>query len=75
MIRKSKENFYKSAISDGAGDSKKLWNTLKDIVPNNPAKTPSSIIVDDNVFTHSHDIANGFNHHFTSVADNLNTVK
>ena len=74
MIRKSKENFYKSSISDGTGDSKKLWKTLKDIVPTNPAKTPSSIIVDDTVLTHSHDIANGFNYHFTSVAKNLSTV-
>lgn len=33
MVRQAKEEFYKHSVSECAGNSKKLWKTLSDILP------------------------------------------
>ena len=48
-----------------------MWKALNDILPSKSSSTPSSIVVNGNVLSGNEDIANGFNDHFSSVADVL----
>ena len=48
-----------------------MWKALNDILAFKSSSTPSSIVVNGNVLSGSEDIANGFNDHFSSVADVL----
>ena len=71
MIRKSKEYYFKNTVRQGIGNSGKMWKALNDILPSKSSCTPSSIVVNGNVWSGNEDIANGFNDHFSSVADVL----
>ena len=71
MIRKSKEYYFKNAVRQCIGNSSKMWKALNDILPSKSSSTPSSIVVNGNVLSCNDDIANGFNDHFSSVADVL----
>ena len=71
MIRKSKEYYFKNTVQQGIGNSGKMWKALNDILPSKSSSTPSSIVVNGNVLSGNEDIANGFNDHFSSVADVL----
>ncbi|XP_072028290.1 uncharacterized protein [Amphiura filiformis] len=71
MIRKAKETYCKQSVSQNAGDSKKMWKALNDILPHKASPSPSSITIDDEVCTSVNDIANGFNKYFTGVAAKL----
>ena len=71
MIRNSKEYYFNNTVQQGIGNSGKMWKALNDILPSKSSSTPSSIVVNGNVLSGNEDIANGFNDHFSSVADVL----
>ena len=72
LIRKAKENYYKSKI-ENANDSKKKWQIINDIMGRDKkAEMPTSFIINDNINKNPDDIAQGFNDYFCNIASVLN---
>ena len=71
IIRTAKRDYYNMLITRGSNDSRRLWQTLRGVIPSKNQSNPSSIVIDDTVLNSDVDIANGFNRHFTSVASKL----
>ena len=72
LMREAKRDYFTNEINESAGDSKKMWSTLKKLLPNKkgsvsstlpPTTKGESILVNDN------------NHHFTNIGTTCNTLK
>lgn len=72
-VKECKELYYKQKLSDCAGNSKKQWNVINDILGNNSAQSKIESILDTNgsKLTNMKDIANRFNHHFVNITSGL----
>ena len=72
-----KKNYCNDAIVDNMNDSKKLWKTIKKIVPSSSKTSsgPTSILSKDDkciqATTDSKNMANEFNKYFTSIGNEL----
>jgi hypothetical protein len=67
-----KKTFYSKSIADNVKDSRKLWATLKKILPNKSSSTAHSVKTSKDGFTSSaKDTANVFNEYFTSIGSTL----
>ena len=73
IIRASKKNYYQQRISSYNGDSKKTWQTLKEIMSCQKSKTCviQSLKVENQILSNQTDISNGLNDFFTSVGSNI----
>ena len=66
-----KKKYYEKSINDNKHDSKRLWKTLKKIIPSNKAPSVNNIIDSSNCIKTGKDVANSFNQYFTSVGEDL----
>ena len=69
LMRKEKETYYKTLISNSNKDPKGIWSTLKKLLPK-PSKTPNNIEIDEKITSPSK-IANHFNSYFATIASKL----
>ena len=67
MITASKTEYYKTLIETNQGNSKKLWQYLRDIIPKCAKQLSSSLIDGTKKLTDPQDIAEKFNDFFTSI--------
>jgi hypothetical protein len=67
-----KGNYYKIKLENNQNNPKKLWKTLKEMLPNESSNsTLSSLKVDDRDITKNVEMANQLNSFFSSVGDKL----
>ena len=71
LARKSKTNFFKSAIQNSKGDSKTMWSHVNKLFPKTKSSGISSLKIDGRLITTPKDRANKFNTFFVSIGDNL----
>ena len=72
-IRQVKEEYYTSLIEDNMLNPKKLWQTLKSLLPNSKSSSPKELIVDGASVNDPKGIADSFNDYFTSIGQMLTT--
>ena len=60
-LKKLKRDYFEAAIKDAGTDSRKLWKTVKTIIPSSQHNPISSIRVGETVTNDSDVIANQFN--------------
>ena len=71
LIRKAKENYYKSKLEQ-ANDSKKKWELINGILGRkNKTSVQTSFSFHDRTTTKNDEISEGFNDYFCSIADTL----
>ena len=70
-LRQVRRNYYTDKIENAQGCPKRIWKTLKELLPRRQNAAPSSVNYNGESFTDSFDIASAFNTHFTSIANNL----
>ena len=70
-LRQVRKNYYTDKIENAQGCPKRIWKTLKELLPRRQNAAPSSVNYNGESFTDSFDIASAFNTHFTSIANNL----
>ena len=71
QIKNARNEFYKSQIMENANSPKQLWKCLKQLLPKNATTTTRQLNIDNSKTPEPKDIANAFNHHFTTVAEHL----
>ena len=69
-MRKEKETYYKTLISNSNKDPKGIWSSLKKLLPK-PSKTPNNIEIDEKITTSPSKIANHFNSYFATIGSKL----
>ena len=71
-IRVAKNQYYKNKLNGSAGDAKKTWKVINEVLkPNKQSNDVTSFKVDDKILTDSSEIANSFNEFFTSIGSKL----
>ena len=74
-IRTSQKIYTRNKIAGCFGDSRKLWNTLKDSLNlPNKSNSVSQLLVNDEIITDPVQIANAFNSYFSSIGPSLATT-
>ena len=72
LIKECKSNYYKSIIMDAKGDSKKLWSTIRELTGSKKGNSePKKLSVENNIISNPVQIAQTFNEHFASVAEQV----
>ena len=72
LIKKSKADYYQSVIEANMGDSKKLWNILREIAPTEKSTCPVTITgANDETLSDPNAIANSFNEFFVNIASSV----
>ena len=68
-----KKRYFESSIKENRHDSKKLWKTIKKVLPNTKTCTAANIVnpVDKSNVPTGKDTDNSFNQFFTSVGEDL----
>ena len=66
-----KKNFYNKEIENNLKDSKKLWKTIKKVIPNKTKNSVGNIKTENRNTTNDTDTANVFNNYFTSIGTKL----
>ena len=68
-----KKRYFERSIKENRHDSKKLWKTIKKVLPNTKTCTVANIVnpVDNSNVPTGKDTANSFNQFFTSVGEDL----
>ena len=51
LVRKGKTAYYKQRIESNIGNSKKLWNLIKDLAPEKSKVSPTTLKDDDVIIT------------------------
>ena len=76
MIRRAKRNHFKKCFTDSVGDTRKTWNTIKNVLNNKCSKKELTRIlnVDDVNLTDDRNIAQSFCEFFTSIGSELDTL-
>lgn len=70
-IRKAKENYYKQKLEGCAGNSKKTWEILNNIMGKSNNQLPTSIKLFDKTSSTNLEIAESINNYFCNIASNL----
>ncbi len=63
MMKEAKREYYTNKIDDSAGDTKNMWKTLKELLPNKKGNVTTLPTTSDNDMQ----LANDFNKHFSSI--------
>ena len=73
IIRKGKSEFIANKIEEHKGDSKKLWQQLKNLGYSNSSSEASKMVlkVENKLYFEEDKVANIFNDFFTTVATKL----
>ena len=66
-----KKNYYNTEIENNLKNSKKLWKTIRKVIPGKNKSSITNIKVHDKVTTNDKDTANVFNDYFTTIGSNL----
>ena len=66
-----KKNYYNTEIENNLNNSKKLWKTIRKVIPGKNKSSITNIKVHDKVTTNDKDTANVFNNYFTTIGSNL----
>ena len=66
-----KKNYYNTEIENNLNNSKKLWKTIRKVIPGKNKSSITNIKVHDKVTTNDKDTANVFNYYFTTIGSNL----
>ena len=66
-----KKNYYNTEIENNLNNSKKLWKTIRKVIPGKNKSSITNIKVHDKVTTNDKDTANVFNDYFTTIGSNL----
>ena len=74
LIRDAKKKYYTSKIEKNKGNTKEIWNCLKDINKVADTQIISKIKNIDTTYNKPKDIANALNNHFVNVAKQFNTT-
>ena len=70
-IHMAKSDYYHTQLNKYKKDTRKTWDTLKDILNKNKNSKHSHLFTKNNKkITHPRDIAEGFNEHFSSIIGN-----
>ena len=70
-IHMAKSDYYHTQLNKYKKDTRKTWDTLKDILNKNKNNKHSHLFTKNNKkITHPRDIAEGFNEHFSSIIGN-----
>ena len=72
LIQKSKQNFYAKAFEKASGDMRRTWSIINDLRGKNQMTSSYCIKDGNSVINDDKAIANKFNEHFCSLAENLN---
>ena len=73
-IEHTKRNYYNQKIQQTKGNSKKLWQTINDIITIKNNKQPTQLNIcneSNNIITDSHQVSNLFNHYFSTIGTEL----
>ena len=70
-IREAKSNYYANKFETEANNSQKTWKTINNILKRGNTKKTNLLSKDEIKITNPSDIANEFNHYFTTIADKL----
>ena len=73
-IEYTKRNYYNQKIQQTKGNSKKLWQTINDIITIKNNKQPTQLKIcneSNNIITDSHQVSNLFNHYFSTIGTEL----
>ena len=69
---KLKKEYFENKLNEAGKDSKKLWKTLRSVLPNKTDQSGAdSMVNDNNVVTDPKDIANIFNSYFANIGESL----
>ena len=72
LIKKAKCDYYQSFIEANMSDSKKLWEILREISPNDKSAGPVTISEPDGeLLTEPKDIADSFNDYFANISSSI----
>ena len=72
LIKKSKQNYYSVTLQRVSGNMKKTWSIINDLRGKNQTSSAFCIRDGNSITTDDNAIANKFNEHFCSLAENLN---
>ena len=77
LIRDAKTTYYKTCVEDHKGDSKKLWQYLRDIIPTNLKTAPSSLRnnSDNSSISDPEDMCEHFNNFFSTIVNQYIAVQ
>lgn len=71
LIRKAKQQYFKEELNSNKGNSKAIWEILRNAQSNDPQQknkhTPQMIIMNEKKVSDTFEIANTFNKFFTSI--------
>jgi hypothetical protein len=73
-LRKAEDSYYAKLIDDNKKNIRAMWQIFGPIIKNKKSdkiKTITSLLIDKQEITDKQIIANKFNEHFTSIANNL----
>ena len=70
LNKKLKKNYCTNAINDNVNNSKKLWGTIRKLIPKN-VSTVSKVKTNNGFTSNDEETASQFNDYFTTVGNNL----
>lgn len=71
LIRSAKRSFYRDSINSNLDDPKNLWRIIRNIAPSKSLNLPSHLVVGENTYDDSIDIANLFNEYFANITTSV----
>ena len=73
-IRKAKADHYKMKLDQSAGDTKKTWQILNDVLHRNNKQKADKVLIDEKEINDPNVITNEFNKYFTNIGENLSRL-
>ena len=73
VIRSSKTMHYQRYFTENAGNIKKTWSGIKNIINirSTSASMPAAMLIDKKISSDPRDMAEGFNNYFSTIAEKL----
>ncbi|XP_071944256.1 uncharacterized protein [Antedon mediterranea] len=71
LSKSLKRDYINNKLKDNVNDTKTLWKTMKDFLPNKKKQTKTTLNVNGNEINNPTDIANHFNKYFCSISNEL----
>ena len=71
LVRKGKTTYYKKLIESNIGNSRKLWNFIKDLAPEKSKVSPTTLKDGDVILSNLQDICDSFNEFFAQIGNSI----
>ena len=74
LKKQAKKYYYANKLANAAGDTKKTWNVIKEIIGKTRSKNdslPKQLLVNENFTSHNDTIANSLNDFFINIGPEL----